>query len=226
MQIEIDNVLYSKLDKCAKIKDQEIKNMINHVLDKFTQKFLADYYETIINYDNEVWKILEGDFDYVYEISSCGRIKSSKINRLLKLQSHPSGYKQTALIKNKKQCRFLVHRLVAEAFIPNPENKEQVNHINGIKSDNRVENLEWCTRGENLKAMHKMYKDHPYKFNKKIKEKIRVFEIKNPENYKDFTNFLEAANYFGFSTGNLSSLCSGKLKSLGKGKYGAIKIKI
>src|SRR5574343_1086214 len=66
------------------------------------------------------------------------------------------GYEKIILTKNNKSTLFSVHRLVAKMFIPNPENKEFVNHKNGNKLDNRVENLEWCSRSENATHAYKL----------------------------------------------------------------------
>ena len=100
---------------------------------------------------SEIWKDISG-YDGDYQVSNMGRVKSLRFGkeRLLKPGSS-NGYFHVVLFKNKKQKNIKVHRLVAQAFIKNPQGKRTINHINGIKTDNRLSNLEWATQSENLK---------------------------------------------------------------------------
>lgn len=94
----------------------------------------------------ELWLPIPG-YEGRYSVSNYGRVKTHRYgwNRVMKQNHDNCGYLYVELLGKKKK----VHRLVAMAFIPNLENKEEVNHKNGVKDDNRVENLEWATRSEN-----------------------------------------------------------------------------
>lgn len=94
-----------------------------------------------------------------YLVSTDGQIKSCvqiKQGRLLRPNTSPTGYRRVMIGRGGYQKHLLVHRLVAETYIPNPYNKPQVNHIDGDKSNNNVTNLEWCTRLENMQHASKM----------------------------------------------------------------------
>lgn len=114
--------------------------------------------------ENETWKFIDG-YGKRYKISTFGRVKSlprivKKNNRwglaeiklkekILNPYIEKLGYCRRTLSDGKRERKHLVHMLVAKAFIDNPQNKPCINHINGIKTDNRIQNLEWCSYSEN-----------------------------------------------------------------------------
>ena len=103
---------------------------------------------------SEEWRDVPG-FEGLYQVSNAGRLKSYKKNatgKILKLTNRTGDYLRVVLQgKGKNQKSIGVHRLVALVFIPNPDNLPQVNHIDGNKQNNKIDNLEWCSQSENVR---------------------------------------------------------------------------
>ena len=114
-----------------------------------------------------------------YSVSNYGEVRNDRKNTYMGYSFDAKGYYRVALSKNNKRYARRVHRLVAQAFLPNPENKEQVNHLDGNKLNNRVCNLEWCTNQEN--------QDHYWKYldngsrGQNISKGLKETYRKNPE---------------------------------------------
>ena len=137
--------------------------------------------------NEEIWRDVKG-YEGYYLVSNFGTVKSldrycknrtgsgKQTGRILKQQKCKKGYLRVSISLDKRKFQVSSHRLVAIAFLDNPENKEQVNHINGIKDDNRLENLEWCTNTENIKHA---YDNNLIKLN--YGEKHHMAKLKNSD---------------------------------------------
>lgn len=160
----------------------------------------------------EVWKDIK-NYEGLYQISNLGRVKSfprkgtqTKEERILKYKYDKKGYCCVSL-HNKKPKPFKVHRLVAMAFIENKEGKVQVNHIDGDKKNNRVDNLEWCTNGENQKHAYKIGLQKSTR-----KKKIKQYDLNN--NFiKMWESITQASKELNIKRENISACCRGKQKT-------------
>lgn len=161
----------------------------------------------------EEWRDIKG-YEGKYQVSNLGRVKSlnyhrADISRILAVRKDKGGYLYLNLYKNNKRKTYKVHRLVAEAFIDNPNNYPQVNHKDEIRSNNIASNLEWC--------------DSKYNNNYGTR-KDKIKGSKNPAarkvqcitTGKKFNTVKEASKYYFVSRQSISSCCSNNLKSAGK----------
>ena len=150
----------------------------------------------------ETWKAIVG-YEGIYEVSDLGRVRSLKHGKekILKPGNNGRGYLFVVLCKDGKYKNTKVHRLVAEAFIPNPLHLETVNHKDEYKTNNSASNLEWMTRADNKR----------YSANKPV----QMFDKSTGELLATYPSAHEAQRVTGINLGNICLCCNGKYKSAG-----------
>jgi len=167
----------------------------------------------------EQWKDIFG-YEELYQVSNYGRVRSLPRNgtvneiKILKLQKDIDGYLRVFLYKNRKAKPHKVHRLVAYAFIPNDNIfKTEINHLNEDKIDNRVENLEWCTRKENANYGTRTERSTKANMNHPKKSK-QVNQYSLDGNFiRSFPSTKEIERQLGFFQESISACCLGKIKT-------------
>lgn len=165
----------------------------------FNNKILPSSHTQILIIVMEIWKDIEG-YEDLYEVSDEGRVRNKKTGRILKPGKDSCGYPQVILCKDGTTRSFSVHRLVAKAFIPNPDNKPEVDHIDKNRSNNNVDNLRWVNHQENI--------DHSN--SKAVNQYFPSGKL-----FSTYKSTMDAQRHTGIPNYSISRCCNGKAKSAG-----------
>lgn len=159
----------------------------------------------------EIWKNIEG-YEGLYQVSNYGNVKSLRFGKekILKPAKDKNGYLMVCLSKQSQTTHY-IHRLVAMAFIDNPNNFSELNHRDEDKTNNKVENLEFCDRGYNINYGTR---------NQKISKQVLCLETG-----KIYLSTMEVERELGFNNGNIGKCCNGKRKTCGGYTWKYVSIK-
>ena len=157
--------------------------------------------------EKECWKKINSEENY--QISNFGRVKNVKTNRILKPNLMRNGYLKIHLYKHGKRSSFFIHRLVALAFVPNPKELPQVNHIDENKSNNLSSNLEWVSAKENVNYGQRNYKNS-------VTRGFTVQQFTLKEKYiKEYHSVQEASRLLNIPATSISNVCRGVYSQTG-----------
>lgn len=145
---------------------------------------------------------MEKIFEF-YEITPEGNVFSKRDKRELKGCIDKCGYKKVSPRINNEKYQLKVHRLVAIKYIPNPNNLPQVNHKDGNKLNNHVDNLEWCSAKQNINHAHQT----GLSSNKHLKKKVKQIDAKTNDVIATYPSYREASKATGVSETNISAIC-------------------
>ena len=161
-----------------------------------------------MNENNEVWRDIVG-FEGHYQVSDKGRVKSLWFgkNKILKLVKDRGGYLTVCLSQNGERKTCKIHRLVAQTFIPNPNNLPDVNHRNEDKTNNSVQNLEFCDAKYNCN-----FGTRNQRMAETKSKPVLQYE-KSGEFVKDWKSIMDVQRNLGYYSGSISECCNGKRKS-------------
>ena len=156
----------------------------------------------------EIWRTIKG-YEGQYQVSDQGRVRSLKFGeeRILKPVRMPNGYLKVNLCKNGEKKTYRVHSLVAQTFIPNPDNLPQVNHKDEDKENNSVQNLEWCDQKYNIN-----YGTRTQRQAEKLSKPILQY-TKSGEFVREWKSTHDVERNLGYFHNYISSCCNGRYKS-------------